>query len=65
MMSATKTIKPGESAPASAQYEIIGPRGGHTGKEVTLVKGKIAPPAPAPGMEYAIVDRTKNKSGRG
>lgn len=59
-----KTIKPGDIAPASAQYEILGRRGGHTGKEVTLIKGKVAPPTPAPGMEYTIADRTKNKSGR-
>ncbi len=37
-------IKPGESAPKSGQYEVVGPRGGRTGKEVTLPKGHTAPP---------------------
>jgi hypothetical protein len=27
-------IKPGQPAPASGQYEVVGPRGGHTGVEV-------------------------------
>ncbi|MBE6067757.1 MAG: hypothetical protein E7211_08705 [Clostridium lundense] len=57
-------IKPGQSAPKSGQYEIIGPRGGHTGTEVTLPKGHTAPPTPKPGQTYTIVDPTKNKSGR-
>lgn len=57
-------IKPGQSAPKSGQYEIVGPRGGHTGKEVTLPKGHTAPPTPKPGQTYTIVDPTKNKSGR-
>lgn len=61
----TKPLKPGETAPASGQYEIIGPRGGHTGDERTVVRGEPLPPTPAPGQSYRIVDRTKNKSGHG
>ncbi|AGK97401.1 hypothetical protein [Clostridium pasteurianum] len=57
-------IKSGQPAPKSGQYEIIGPRGGHTGQEVTLPKGHTAPPTPKPGQSYNIVDPTKNKSGR-
>jgi hypothetical protein len=60
-----KTLKPGEEAPASGQYERIGPRGGHTGHEVTVPKGRPLPPTPGRGEGYQIVDRTKNKSGRG
>ncbi len=59
-----KAMKPGTKAPASGQYEQIGPRGGR-GKEVTVVKGEPLPPTPTPGGGYKIVDRTKNKSGRG
>lgn len=59
-----KPLKPGQTAPASGQYEVIGPRGGH-GKEVTVVKGETLPPTQSPGSGYKIVDRTKNKSGRG
>ena len=60
-----KNFKPGTKAPASGQYEIIGPRGGQTGKERTVVRGEPLPPTPEPGQSYRIGDRTKNKAGRG
>lgn len=56
-----KILKPGEEASASGQYEIIGPRGGQTGLEVTAVKGKPLPPTPKKGMGYKLVDKTKHK----
>ena len=59
-----KTYRPGERVPASGQAEIIGPRGGKSGEERTVVRGKIFPPTPEPGQGYKIVDRTKNKSGQ-
>ncbi|HBA72753.1 MAG TPA: hypothetical protein DCZ63_11385 [Geobacter sp.] len=58
-------LKPGNTAPASAQYEIVGPRGGHTGQERTVVRGEPLPPTPRAGQGYVIADRTKNKAGRG
>jgi len=58
-------LKPGDVAPVSAQYEIVGSRGGRTGKERTVPKGKTLPPTPGPGQSYRIADRTKNASGRG
>ncbi len=61
----SKTYNPGEKAPASAQYEIIGPRGGRTGEERTVVRGETLPPTPEAGQSYRIVDRTKNDSGKG
>jgi hypothetical protein len=61
----SEKLKPGEKAPASGQYEIVGPRGGRTGEERTAVKGEPLPPTPDPGQGYRIADRTKNKSGRG
>jgi hypothetical protein len=60
-----KTYKPGEKVPASGQAEIIGSRGGRTGQERTIVRGEHFPPTPKPGQSYQIVDRTRNKSGRG
>jgi len=57
--------KPGETAPASGQYVIVGPRGGSTGQERTVVKGEPLPPTPESGQKFRIVDRTRNKSGRG
>jgi len=59
-----KMYKPGQKAPISAQYEIIGPRGGATNEERTGVKGKTLPPTPKPEQTYRPVDPTKNRSGR-
>lgn len=60
-----RKYKPGEKAPASGQYGIIGPRGGNTNEERTVVKGEPLPPTPKPGQKYVINDRTKNKAGKG
>jgi hypothetical protein len=46
-------LKPGQKVGTSGQYEVIGPRGGRTGHEVTLVKGEPAPPT-------ILVDKTKH-----
>ena len=59
-----KTMKPGETAPKSGQYQQIGPRGGN-GKEVTVTRGEPLPPTPSKGTTYRMVDPTKNKSGTG
>lgn len=55
-----KSFKPGEITKRSGQYEIIGPRGGKTGEEVTSVKGKPLPPARKSGITYKLVDPTKH-----
>lgn len=57
----SKNLKPGQEAPFSGQYEIIGPRGGHTGIERTVVKGEPLPPPPDKGMTYCLADKTKTK----
>lgn len=59
-----KPLKPGDKAPASGQYEIVGPRGGGTGKERTVTRGEPLPPTPESGQSYRIVDRTRNNDGR-
>jgi hypothetical protein len=58
-------LKPGEIAPASGEYEIIGPRGGQTRKERTVPKGKPLPPTPGPDERYKLVRRAHNRSGHG
>ncbi|MDR7856068.1 YjzC family protein [Tissierella sp.] len=63
-MSKGNNLKPGQKVPASGQYEVVGPRGGKTGKEVTSVKGESLPPTQKPGQKYNLVDPTKNKSGK-
>lgn len=59
-----KTFKPGEKAPKSGQYGIVGPRGGKIGKERTVVKGEPLPPTPKAGQKFTLDDPTKNKSGK-
>ncbi len=64
-MAGKGNFKPGEKAPVSAQYGIVGSRGGNTGQERTVPKGTTLPPTPKPGQTYKVNDRTNNKSGRG
>ncbi|TVV41853.1 hypothetical protein FOT50_17840 [Thalassolituus sp. C2-1] len=59
-----KSYKPGQTAPASGQYAILGPRGGDTGKERTVTRGEPMPPTPQSGQTYVLVDPTKNGSGK-
>ncbi len=55
-----KTFKSGQITKRSGQYEIIGPRGGATGEEVTSIKGKPLPPTKKAGSSYKLVDPTKH-----
>ena len=55
----SKLMKPGEKAPRSGQYEIIGPRGGRTGVERTVTKGEPLPPPRESGQKYRLTDPTK------
>lgn len=57
-----KRYKPGEEAPRSGQYAIIGPRGGRVGAERTVVKGEPLPPPPRKGQAYELVDPTRHKA---
>lgn len=59
-MSKNSGHKPGQKAPVSGQYQIVGPRGGK-GPERTIVRNEPFPPTPASGSTYALVDRTKHK----
>jgi hypothetical protein len=61
----TKTLKPGQTAKRSGEYEIIGPRGGDTGKERTIVRGKSLPPTPKPGQSYKMHRPAHNRAGKG
>lgn len=53
--------KPGSKSPQSGQYEVVGPRGGSKGREVTSVKGDRLPPTKEPNQQYKLVDPTKHK----
>jgi len=54
-----KFLKPGQKATISGQYEIVGPRGGKTGTERTVVKNEPLPPTLEAGQKYILVDKTK------
>ena len=58
---ATPNLRPGNETPQSGQYEVVGPRGGRTGNEVTSVEGKPLPPTPNAGQGYILVDPTKHR----
>ncbi len=62
-MSKAKTpiYKPGQKAPVSGQYAIVGPKGGKTGTEVTVAKGERFPPTQQPGLGFVLVDQSKHK----
>ena len=58
-MSKKIEVKPGQQAPVSGQYQIIGPKGGK-GAERTVTKGEPLPPPPSKGSTYRLVDPTKH-----
>ena len=62
---AEETFSSGERAPWSGQVEIVGPRGGRTGQERTVVQNEPLPPTPHAGHRFIYVDRTRNGAGRG
>lgn len=59
-MAIRSPLNPGDKTPRSGQYEIVGPRGGQTGKERTSTKGNPLPPTPKAGQGYRLVDPTKH-----
>lgn len=65
MAKQNKPIKPGTPAPNSGLYDIVGPKGGDTGKQVTNPEGHRLPPTPKPGQAYILKDPANNKSGKG
>jgi hypothetical protein len=60
----TPALKPGQKAPASGQYGVVGPKGGKTGTEITSTEGKPLPPTPKAGETFVLVDKTKHKDGK-
>lgn len=54
-------LKPGNITPTSGQYELVGPRGGRTGREVTSTQGHPLPPTQSAGQAYILADSTKRK----
>ena len=64
-MTNKQIFKPGMISPFSGEAELHGPRGGDTGREVTVDKGERFPPTPEPKQTYTISRRAHNQAGRG
>lgn len=60
----SKTFKPGELAPKSAIYDMVGPRGGLTGEQKVSTRDKPLPPTDKPGQVYVVAKQPHHK-GRG
>jgi hypothetical protein len=59
-MAKGKPLPPGTPAPRSGQYEVVGPRGGSRGREITATQGRPLPPVPR-GERMRLVDPTKHE----
>lgn len=57
-------FKPGQPAPYSGQYELVGLSGERTGEERTVVRGEPLPPTPLSGMGYVLRDPSNNGAGK-
>lgn len=54
-MSSNSEFKPGNTAPKSGEYQVVGPRGGKTGDQVTMQQGTTFPPTDRPNMHFEKV----------
>jgi len=61
----TKTFRPGMISPFSGEAQVVGPRGGKTGHEVTVDRGERFPPTPKKGEEFTVSRRAHNQAGHG
>jgi hypothetical protein len=59
----TSGLHPGEPAPSSGLYEVRGPRGGRTGREVTAIEGRPLPPVEK-GRSFTLTDKAKHPNKR-
>lgn len=50
----SKTYKPGQPAPQSGIYNVVGPRGGQTNEQVVSTQHNPLPPTPKPGQGYQL-----------
>jgi hypothetical protein len=50
----SKILKPGEPAPRSGIYDMVGPRGGLTGEQKVSTESKPLPPTDKAGQGYRL-----------
>jgi hypothetical protein len=49
-------LRPGQRAPRSGIYDMVGPRGRRTGEQVVSTHNKPLPPTEKPGQGYRLVE---------
>ena len=59
-----KILRPGQAAPSSAIYDMVGPRGGSTGEQVVSTASKSLPPTRRPGQGYVLAKPAHHKGTR-
>lgn len=47
-----QTLKPGNNAPKTGDYNIVGPRGGVIKTGITVEKGETMPPTPKKNQHF-------------
>ena len=55
-----KVFKPGEPAPRSAIYDMVGPRGGKTGEQRVSTQAKPLPPTDRSGQGFTVATAAKH-----
>lgn len=55
-------LNPGQKAPRAGTYEVVGARGGKTGRTATAKRGGSLPPTPKKGQKYVFVPKAKPKA---
>lgn len=60
-----QSFRPGQPAPRSGIVRIVGPRGGRTDQERTVVRGEPMPPTRRPGETFVYDRLTHNGDGDG
>ncbi len=60
----TKVYKPGQPAPASGIYDMVGSRGGKTGEQVVSTASKPLPPTQRPGQGYVVAKPAHHQGGK-
>jgi hypothetical protein len=63
-MAKSRNFKPGERAPKSGLYEMVGPRGGKTGEERTVTRGQPLPPTRDSGQKYKLAKTLQEGRGK-
>lgn len=54
-------LRPGDKAPVSGIYDIVGPHGGPTGEQVVSVEGRPLPPTDKPGQGFVVADESAGR----